>query len=127
MKLHADQPDAFSITGYGAGWVSLNGRKHTQSLWLSSQGQLQDWPCTHFDQLGPAHFETLAETGAELVVFGSGQRLRFPKPQWLQALIRQGMGLEAMDSAAACRTYNILAGEGRHVVLALIIEADTPA
>jgi uncharacterized protein len=56
----------------------------------------------------------------ELVIFGSGQRLRFPAPQLLQGLIKQGIGVETMDSGAACRTFNVLAGEGRHVVLALL-------
>jgi uncharacterized protein len=58
----------------------------------------------------------------ELVLFGSGTRLRFPRPEWLQALVALGIGLETMDTAAACRTYNILAGEGRHVVAALLLE-----
>jgi uncharacterized protein len=57
-----------------------------------------------------------------LVIFGSGARLRFPPPAWLQALMRQRIGIETMDTQAACRTYNILAGEGRSVLAALVIE-----
>jgi uncharacterized protein len=64
----------------------------------------------------------LAQTGVELVLLGSGQRLRFPPAGHLQALIRRGIGLETMDTAAACRTYNILASEGRKVLAALLIE-----
>jgi uncharacterized protein len=57
-----------------------------------------------------------------LIIFGSGKRIRFPQPAWLQPLMSKRMGLETMDTGAACRTYNILAGEGRRVVVALILE-----
>jgi uncharacterized protein len=64
----------------------------------------------------------LAKSGAELIIFGSGQRLRFPQPGWLAPLMAMGIGLETMDTAAACRTYNILASEGRKVVVVLLLE-----
>jgi uncharacterized protein len=57
----------------------------------------------------------------ELVIFGSGERIRFPKPQWLQTLYARRVGVETMDTHAACRTYNFLAGEGRRVVAALLL------
>jgi uncharacterized protein len=57
-----------------------------------------------------------------MVIFGSGKRLRFVRPALLQGLINRGVGVETMDTQAACRTYNILAGEGRHVAAALILE-----
>ena len=75
-----------------------------------------------FEDLTPAHFEQLATLGAELVIFGSGSRIRFPHPSWLQHLMARRTGLETMDTPAACRTYNILAGEGRHVLAALLLE-----
>jgi uncharacterized protein len=55
-----------------------------------------------------------------LVIFGSGKRIRFPAPKLIQGLIHKRIGVETMDNGAACRTFNVLAGEGRHVVLALI-------
>jgi uncharacterized protein len=64
----------------------------------------------------------LAEFDAELIIFGSGSRIRFPQTAWLQPLMAKRMGLETMDTGAACRTYNILAGEGRRVVVALVLE-----
>ena len=64
----------------------------------------------------------LATLEAELVILGSGTRNRFPPPAWLAPLMARRLGLETMDTAAACRTYNILAGEGRNVVAALILE-----
>jgi uncharacterized protein len=93
------------------------------SLVLDSRGRQFDWQCQRHDQLQQAHFDQLAELGPELVIFGSGSRLRFPPPVLLGALMARRIGIETMDTVAACRTYNILAGEGRHVVAALLIEA----
>ena len=83
----------------------------------------QIWPVSGFEALTAENFDVLGQSGAELVIFGSGKRLRFPKPHWLQTLVGQGIGLETMDTAAACRTYNILASEGRKVVLAVLLES----
>jgi uncharacterized protein len=81
------------------------------------------WATGHFEALGASDFSPWAQSGAELVLFGSGQKLRFAKPQWLQDLFMRGIGVETMDTAAACRTYNILASEGRKVVALLLIES----
>ena len=124
MKFHADKPESHTITAHGPGWVAIDGERHTQSLLLSSFGQLLPWECADFDALTAAHFSRLIEidpTPPELVVFGSGTRLRFPHPALTQALIQARIGIETMDTPAACRTYNILAGEGRRVVVALLI------
>lgn len=125
MKLHADKPDTLAITAYGEGWVAVNGQRHTGSLVLTSEGQLRPWEGTRFEDLTAAHFERLADAmnePPELVVFGSGSRLRFVRPALLQSLMERRIGVETMDTAAACRTYNILAGEGRRVVLALLMD-----
>jgi uncharacterized protein len=126
MKLHADKLDAQSITSYGEGWIAVNGQRHAGSLVLASGGQLLPWDCQRVEDLTAAHFEQLANVmpePPELVVFGSGSRLRFVRPALLQGLMERRIGVETMDTAAACRTYNILAGEGRRVVAALLIEA----
>lgn len=122
MKLQPDKFDVQSISAYGPGWVALDSEKITSSLIISSQGQRLDWPCHSFADLTPAHFEQIATLDAELVIFGSGERIRFPQPVWLRPLMAKRIGVEAMDTQAACRTYNILAGEGRHVVAALLLE-----
>ena len=122
MKLQPDKFDVPSITGYGPDWISLNGEKITTSVVVGSRGQRFDWACSSFGELTPAHFDQLAALDAELVLFGSGLRLRFPQPAWLASLAARRIGIETMDTAAACRTYNILAGEGRHVVAALLVE-----
>lgn len=126
MKLQPDKFDGLAITGYGPGWVGVNGEKITTSIIIGSRGQRLAWPCSGFDSLSPAHFSQLAEMEAELVIFGSGSRLRFPQPAWLRPLIDKRIGLETMDTQAACRTYNILAGEGRNVLAALLLEVPSP-
>ena len=122
MKLHPDRPGAWHISGHGPGWIAVDGVRHTGSLLLGSRGLCQPWDCHRFEDLRAAHFEMLAELQPEVVLLGSGLRLRFPQPAWLAALAARRIGLETMDTAAACRTYNILAGEGRHVLAALLLE-----
>ncbi|MFO1244326.1 MAG: Mth938-like domain-containing protein [Ramlibacter sp.] len=122
MKLQPDKSDVQTINGYGPGWVAVNGEKITHSVVIGSRGQRIDWGCSRFEELAEAHFARLAGLEAELVIFGSGSRIRFPQASWLRPLIEQRIGLETMDSAAACRTYNILASEGRSVVVALLVE-----
>lgn len=122
MKLQPDKPTVQTIHGYGPGWIAVDAERFSSSLLIGSRGERQVWDCQRFEQLGAAHFLLLAELRPELVLFGSGTRLRFPRPEWLQALVERRIGVETMDTAAACRTYNILAGEGRHVVAALLLE-----
>jgi uncharacterized protein len=122
MKLEPDNFDVQTIQGYGIGWVGVQGEKITNSVILGSKGQRLDWQCSRFEDLTAAHFAQLAEFDAELVIFGSGHRIRFPQAAWLQPLMAKRMGLETMDTGAACRTYNILAGEGRRVIVALVLE-----
>lgn len=121
MKFHPDQFSANSIFGYGDGWIQVGSEKITQSVVLSSRGERLDWQCDSFDGLTAAHFALLARLQTELVIFGSGAHLRFVNPALTRALIEQQIGLETMDTAAACRTYNVLANEGRIVACALLM------
>ena len=125
MKLQPDRFDTLAITGHGPGWVAVNGEPVRHSLVVSARGDRLDWHAANFEALTPGHFEQLLALRPELVVFGSGERLRFPPPALLRALVGQNIGVETMDTRAACRTYNILAGEGRRVVAALLIDAET--
>ncbi len=122
MKLHPDQSSVQTISGYGDGWIAVDGERIGHSVVIGSDGQRVAWHCERFSDLGAAHFQQLAELGTELVIFGSGGRIRFPQPAWLAPLMARRIGLETMDTQAACRTYNILAGEGRKVAVALLIE-----
>ena len=127
MKLQPDHLDVQSILGYGPGWVGLgrNGvaEKIEHSIVIGSRGEKFQWNCSRFDDLTEEHFALLAKTQPELVIFGSGVRLRFPPPAFMRSLMHRRIGVETMDTLAACRTYNILAGEGRQVIAALLIEA----
>ena len=122
MKLQPDKSDVQSISGYGPGWIAVNGERIDHSVVIGSTGLRLDWQCKTFEDLGAGHFSSLAEIDTELVIFGSGERIRFPAPAWLAPLIARRIGIETMDTKAACRTYNILSGEGRKVVAALLIE-----
>ncbi|MEJ5030150.1 Mth938-like domain-containing protein [Comamonas sp. MYb21] len=123
MKFQPDKSDTLTITGYGPGWLAVDKQSYAYSLVVGSNGTLQRWDCERFEDLGPAHFAQLAEADVETVIFGSGNRLRFPSPAWLAPLIAKRIGFETMDTPAACRTYNVLAGEGRKVLLAVLLEA----
>ena len=125
MKLQPDKSNAPTINAYDRAWIEVNGVRHAQSLAVSSLPNMPSatWATGHFEALGASDFSPWAQSGAELVLFGSGQKLRFAKPQWLQDLFMRGIGVETMDTAAACRTYNILASEGRKVVALLLIES----
>ena len=112
-----------AVTGVAPGALRINGRAYTASVVLPWQGDIQPWACSQFEALQAAHFERLLALSPELVIFGSGQRIRFVSAALLRPLIERGIGIETMDTAAACRTYNVLASEGRSVVAALLIEA----
>lgn len=122
MKIQPDFISAQSIQGYGPGWVQVAGEKIMRSVIIGSGGELLDWNCDRFEDLEAAHFEHLAQLQTELVVFGSGTRLRFVTAGLTRALIERQIGLETMDTPAACRTYNILLAEGRRVAVALLMQ-----
>jgi len=123
MKLQPDKSDVQTLTAHGPGWVAINNEKVEGSVVVGARGERFAWDCERFEQLEARHSEQLAALGAEMIIFGSGARIRFPQPVWLRTLMAQRTGVETMDTAAACRTYNILAAEGRHVVAALLVES----
>lgn len=123
MKFQPDRSNAQTISGYGPGWIAVEGEKITHSVLIGSEGLRQSWACSRFEDLTAAHFAQLAELQAEVIIFGSGARNRFAPPAWLAPLMARRLGVETMDTQAACRTYNILAGEGRSVVAALVLES----
>lgn len=121
MKLQADRIEGRNaIARHSASGVIVNGAEYTHSVVVSWQAEPRAWPVTDFDALEAGHFDALAEGAPQLIVFGSGARLRFPPPRLLAGLMRARIGVETMDTPAACRTYNILLAEGRAVVAALL-------
>jgi uncharacterized protein len=118
------QPDTFSGT-------HAITRREGRALWVDAQrfegsvlvpwrGEVQAWQAADFESLAPQHFEQVLALRPELVIFGSGERLRFPAPAIFRPLIDARIGFETMDSAAACRTFNVLAAERRSVVAAIL-------
>ncbi len=121
MKLHRDSTDGhYSFTGYGDDYVAINGKNHQGNLVLLPRRLIQDWTDATFDSLTQADFDFLAELKMEIMILGTGAKQRFPHPQLLQGLMRAGVGLEVMNTQAACRTSNILVAEGRSVGCALL-------
>jgi uncharacterized protein len=124
VKLQSDpHSGANTITGYGDGYIEINKIPYSHAVLLSSDGEILEWAVKSFEELSPADFTQMATLKPELIIIGTGKRQRFPKPELLKTLIEAKIGFEVMDSQAACRTYNILVGEGRQVLLALIVEA----
>lgn len=122
MKLQPDRFDTLAVHAHGPGWVMIGGQRYEESVIFCSEGYLKPWQCAGHATLTSGHFERLVEWRPELVVFGSGLKLKFVSPALLRPLIEAGIGVETMDTMAAARTYNILAGEGRRVAAALLIE-----
>ena len=100
-------------------WVGAQAYEH--SVLVPWTGPVLDWQAARWADLTAAHFEQVAALGPEVVIFGSGRRLQFPPAALLRSLIERRIGVETMDTAAACRTYNVLVTEGRSVVAALLL------
>jgi len=122
MKLHLTCAAGNQlITGYGTDWVEINETRYVCSLIVLPAQVITDWSVASFDTLTEQHFERIAELKPEVVLLGTGAKHRFAHPRLSRALTEAGVGLECMDTAAACRTYNILMAEGRHVAAALLV------
>jgi uncharacterized protein len=128
MKMRADRIEGQNaIARHGPEGVVINGVEHTESVVVPWRGEVLRWNAESFEALAADHFARLAALKPELVIFGSGARLRFPAPALLRPLIDAGIGVETMDTAAACRTYNVLLAEGRSVVAGLLFNRNVAA
>jgi uncharacterized protein len=122
LKIERDEATGRNtFTGYGAGYVEVNRARHTQSLVVGGDRIVAEWPARSVESLSADHMAAIVELAPEIVLIGTGSALRFPDAALLAPLYKAGIGVEVMDTPAACRTYNILLGEGRNVVAALII------
>ena len=122
MKLHASVPaGANTITSYGDDYVAVNGARRNRNV-IVTAAEVRDWNAPDFAHLTAEDFSELATLGVEIVLLGTGRRQRFPHPRLTAPLAAKRIGLEVMDSKAACRTYNILVAEERRVALALLFE-----
>jgi|FrelakmetLWP11LW_1041352.scaffolds.fasta_scaffold03662_3 uncharacterized protein len=125
LKLHADAPTSLNtVTAYGPGFIEVNKSRIQGHLLLMPDAPAQPWQATAFEALRPEDFEAVLALRPEIVLLGTGRRQRFPRPHLTTALARGGIGVEVMDTAAACRTYNILMSEGRRVLLAAFVQEE---
>lgn len=123
MKLHLNQAaGGYRIRRYAPGEVVINETVHTASLIVSPERIIPDWPPCRIAEVGETHLSAIVDLEPEVVLLGTGERLRFPARGATAALQERSIGVEVMDTGAACRTFNILASEGRRVVAALIVE-----
>ena len=122
MRLSFDfAGNANIIRAYGEGWITVNDQAIRQSVIITPERLITDWPPQHFEHLIEAHFQGIAELNPEIVLLGTGSRQHFPHPRLTRPLLSQGVGVEVMATDAACRTYNIIMAEGRRVVAALLM------
>ena len=125
MKFERDSPEGRNtFTGYGPGYVEVNRKRYASSLVVSGDRVIVDWPAASVEAITADHLAAIVELKPEIAIIGSGATFRFPDPARLAPLHQARIGVEVMDTQAACRTYNILLGEGRNVVAAVIV---TPA
>lgn len=122
MKFHLATPSGNVVTGQGPGWIRVGAQEYRSGIVLTADAVSPEWAKTGFDALTEADFAGLLAHTPEIVLLGTGSTLRFPHPRLTRALADAQVGIEVMDTAAACRTFNILAGEGRRVVAALMID-----
>jgi uncharacterized protein len=127
LKIQPDQlPGTNVLTRHGPGELWVGNTKFSHSLLVPWQGTVLPWRPNVPDDLTEADFEAVLALKPELVIFGSGTRLRFVSPALIRCLIDRRIGVETMDTGAACRTYNVLATEGRSVVAALLMQPEMP-
>ncbi|MGQ0525383.1 MAG: Mth938-like domain-containing protein [Betaproteobacteria bacterium] len=122
MKLHIAQTSGRNVvTGYGEGFIAINGTRHETHLLVTAE-RVMPWQIGGFESVTAEVAGQFMAQEPELVVLGTGAVLRFPHSELARRLAAAGIGLEVMDSKAACRTYNVLMAEGRRVLAAILIE-----
>jgi uncharacterized protein len=122
MKLQAAQAEGRNVfNAYGEAYVEVNAVRYERGILVLPDRVIEDWAPADFASLALADFEFLAALDAEIVLLGTGATQRFPSPDLLQPFMRARRGFETMSTHAACRTYNVLVGEGRKVAAALIL------
>jgi len=122
LKFHLQTPASNVVTGTGPGWIRIGSDDYRQSVVLTADSVTPGFAPNGFDALTEADFERLLQRSPEIVLLGTGSTQRFPHPRLTAPLHRAQVGIEVMDTRAACRTYNILVAEGRSVTAALIVE-----
>jgi uncharacterized protein len=121
MKFHLQTPAANVIAAVGADWVRIGTMEYRQNLIVTPDAVETNWAPGGFAALTEDDFAALLQHKPELVLLGTGATQRFPHPRLFQALTRAHVGVDVMDTRAACRTFNILIAEDRRAVAALVL------
>ena len=122
MKFHLQAQDAHLVTGLGDEWIRVGPTEYRTNCVLTPDGVVEGFAPGGFEALTEADFAALLAHEPEIVLLGTGAAQRFLHPRLLSPLTAARVGVETMNTGAACRTYNILVGEGRRVVAALVVE-----
>ena len=122
MKFELSVAPGNVFTGHGAGYVRLGVVEYRENLIVTTDKIATGWASAGFEALTAEDFAAVAALEPEVVILGTGTTLRFPHPRLTRALTDARIGLEVMDTPAACRTFNILAAEGRKVAAAILVE-----
>lgn len=123
MKLHLSNSAGLNLfTAYGDDYVAVNNERHARNLIVLPESIIPEWSTATAATLTETDMLRLLQLGTEIVLLGTGSRLRFPSSILMRPFAPAGIGLEVMDLRAACRTYNILAAEGRKVAAALVFD-----
>jgi uncharacterized protein len=121
LKLHlSNLGDTKLFTAYGTDHVMVSGERHDRSIVVLAEEVRSDWAAAGFDALDETHFAYFLALKPDVLLLGTGAQQRFPHPRLYRALTDAGIGVECMNTPAACRTYNILAAEDRKVVAAIL-------
>ena len=122
MKLHlAAVGHSNQFTGYGAGYVMVNHQRYEHSIVVAPAIIHDSWSVSSIDTIDAGQIDFLINLAPEILLLGTGARQRFPQAELLKNLMTARIGLEVMDTPAACRTYNILTAEGRNVMAAVLV------
>ena len=121
MRFAQEKIEGNSINAYASGRVTVNGETITASIILTPERIIRDRLPAVFEDMHAAHLEGLDQLEPEIILVGTGDTLRFPPAAWTAGYLARGIGVEIMDTAAACRTYNVLLSEDRRVAAALLI------
>lgn len=128
MLLALENPEfRYVLRGTAPGEVLVNEGSLRRSFILSPQELVEDWPPARIEDLDAGHMQAVLELSPSVVLLGTGARHRFPAAAVMAACLTRGIGIEVMDNAAAARTFNVLATEGRKVVAAFLLDAEAAA
>ena len=123
MQLTLENPDfRYSLRGAGGDYALVNEQRLEASFLLAPNDLVTGWRPATLADLQPQDMDAVLAMQPALVLLGSGASVRFPAPAVMATCLTRGIGIEVMDNAAAARTFNVLATEGRRVVAAFLIQ-----